>query len=46
MIRQWATGQTTLMPCGKTDTCPAINENGRWSHDGMGFCLECGIRTT
>lgn len=44
MIRSWATGERILMPCGKTDTCQAVDENGQWSHDGMGFCRECGIR--
>ena len=44
MIRQWATGERLLMPCGKTQTCGAVDDDGRWDHDGMGFCRECGIR--
>jgi hypothetical protein len=41
MIRQWATGERTIMPCGKTECAVA---DSQWSHDGMGFCNECGIR--
>ena len=44
MIRQWATGERVLMPCGTSEPCPALDDEGRWSHDGMGFCRECGIR--
>ena len=44
MIRGWATGERTMMPCGRFDTCGAVDDDGRWSHDGMGFCNECGIR--
>lgn len=44
MIRQWATGERILTPCGK-QTCPAIEKGDyHWEHDGMGFCNECGIR--
>ncbi len=43
MIRQWATGERVLTPCGK-ELCAALDDEGRWSHDGMGFCNECGIR--
>ena len=44
MIRQWAAGERVMMPCGTTEPCGAVGEDGRWSHDGMGFCVECGIR--
>lgn len=43
MIRQWATGERVLTPCGQ-ELCAALDDEGRWSHDGMGFCRECGIR--
>lgn len=44
MIRQWATGERILTPCGK-QTCPATEQDDyRWEHDGMAFCNECGIR--
>lgn len=41
-IRAWAVGERLLMPCGKSE-CSAY-EGDTWSHDGMGFCRECGIR--
>jgi hypothetical protein len=44
MIRGWATGERLIMPCGRNETCAGIDDAGRWSHDGMGFCNECGIR--
>lgn len=44
MIRDWATGERVMMPCGKFTACAAVDEEGRWTHDGMGFCNECGIR--
>ena len=44
MIRQWAVGERVVMPCGRADACSVIDADGRWSHDGMGFCTECGIR--
>jgi hypothetical protein len=44
MIRQWATGERLLTPCGK-QTCPAVEGDYRYSkHDDQGFCNECGIR--
>jgi hypothetical protein len=42
-IRAWATGQKLTGPCGQTK-CPALDEEGRWQSDGMGFCTHCGIR--
>lgn len=45
MIRQWATGQRTITPCGKTQPCTGQTQTGQWTHDGMHFCTECGIRT-
>ena len=44
MIREWAVGEKILMPCGVTTSCAAMNSDGTWTHDGMGFCNECGIR--
>jgi hypothetical protein len=44
MIRDWATGERVMMPCGKFQACAAVDAEGRWTHDGMGFCNECGIR--
>jgi hypothetical protein len=44
MIREWAAGERLLMPCGKTEPCSATSTSGSWVHDGMGFCVECGIR--
>jgi len=44
IIRQWATGERILTPCGK-ETCPATEGDYRYSkHDKQGFCNECGIR--
>jgi hypothetical protein len=44
MIRQWATGERILTPCGK-ETCPATEGDYRHSkHDGQAYCNECGIR--
>jgi len=44
MIREWAAGERVMMPCGAVERCAAVGEGGVWSHDGMGFCVECGIR--
>lgn len=46
MIREWAAGERLLMPCGAVEPCPAVGPDGTWEHDGMGFCVECGIRVT
>jgi hypothetical protein len=42
-IRAWAVGERLVMPCGRTQGCSAY-DGDTWSHDGMGFCHECGIR--
>ena len=44
MIREWAVGERVSMPCGKVGRCAAVGDDGVWSHDGMGFCVSCGIR--
>lgn len=42
-IRVWATGERLLLPCGKFGSCDGF-AGDTWEHDGMGFCLSCGIR--
>lgn len=44
-IRAWAAGESIMTPCGRVGSCPGT-ESEPWSHDGMGFCTECGIRVT
>lgn len=44
MIREWATGQRSIMPCGKAEPCAGLDGDRQWQHDGMGYCGECGIR--
>lgn len=44
MIREWAVGERVLMPCGAESACAAVDVDGFWVHDGMGFCRFCGIR--
>lgn len=44
MIREWAVGERVVMPCGRSEGCSVVGEDGRWAHDGMGFCVDCGIR--
>lgn len=44
MIREWAVGERLVMPCGATTRCAALEPDGTWGHDGMGFCRSCGIR--
>ena len=44
MIRLWAVGERVVMPCGAVEPCSAVDPEGRWVHDGLGFCGFCGIR--
>lgn len=39
VIREWATGERIIQPCGKTDCNPEWQELQK-----MKFCTKCGIR--
>ena len=39
VIREWATGERIIQPCGKTDCKPEWQELQK-----MKFCTRCGIR--
>lgn len=39
VIREWATGERIIQPCGKTDCNPEWQELQK-----MKFCTKCGVR--
>lgn len=40
VVREWATGERLLQPCGKTDCNPVYEQI-----QNMRFCKKCGVRS-